>query len=284
MDNKNLSDTQQIYQFFSHQEDIEIQNYIFEKNFFHKNNKEEIKGKKQKKISKSRRRIPGHYPDIYSLKKEENNIFILHACKLLQAFYNGEGINALILDGKEIRTTKTLLNLKDKLKKLIIVEYNKDTFSEILEKIKIYQNIKCFRGLINDYLENKNDPSTNLVYFDLMENFFSSETSKGSDYAINYFLSNSKVNEIIFAATFCLRTNNSNMNFETQVEKILLGLELIFKGNLFKFKFLVKKQDMRYKGQRGLNKALMFVLCFLEKDNNNDNNDNNEENNYNLFN
>ena len=270
MDNKSLSDTLHIYNIFSNHENMDIQ-FIFQKDLSNKNQK--------KKPKNSRKRIPGIYPDIFSLKKEENNIFILHACKLLKAYYN-EGIKALILDGYNIRTTKKLLNLKNRLKELIIVEYNKDTFYSILEKIKLYKNIKCFNGHINDYLENKNDPEINVVYFDLMENFFSSGISDGSDYAINQFLYKSDVKEIIFAATFCLRTIN-NMDFKTQVEKILLGLELIFKGNLFNYKILVKKQDMRYKGQRAPNKALMFVLYLLEKDNNN--NDNKEENNYCLF-
>ena len=47
---------------------------------------------KRKKI---RKRSPGKYPDVYSMKKEENNTLILHSCKLLEAYYNNEqGITA----------------------------------------------------------------------------------------------------------------------------------------------------------------------------------------------
>ena len=191
----------------------------------------------------------------------------MHACKLLKAYYNEEGIKALILDGKEMRTTGKLLNLNNKLKKLIIVEFNKNTYYDILEKIKLYENIKCFNGHIDDYIEKNNDPEINLVYFDLMENFFSSESSHGSDYPINQFLFKTKVNEIILAATFCLR-NTNNTDFDTEVEKILIELDLIFRSHLFKYECLLNKKDMRYRGQRGPNKALMFVIFYLKKDNN----------------
>ena len=72
-----------------------------------------------KKEKKLKYRSPGKYPDKYSIQKVENNILILHSTKLLKAYYNDEGINALILDGKEMKTTKTLLNLLDILKALI---------------------------------------------------------------------------------------------------------------------------------------------------------------------
>ena len=217
---------------------------------------------------RKRSRRPGIYPDEYSKTKAENNILILHSCKLLDSYYKEEGITALILDGKEMRTTKSLLYLGKKLKKLIIVESNKSTFNELLDKKKDYNNIEIeiHNCLMDNYLnKNEFDPNINLVYFDLMENFFSSKASEGSDFDINLFLQKSKVNQIIFAATFCLRSIHKS-NFELQKKKILLVLGKIFLGNGFNYEQLNYNEKMRYKGQKANNKALMFVLYKLTKD------------------
>ena len=218
---------------------------------------------------RKRSRRPGIYPDEYSKTKAENNILILHSCKLLDSYYKPEkGITALILDGKEMRTTKSLLYLGKKLKKLIIVESNKSTYNELLDKKKDYNNIEIdiHNCLMDNYLNKiEFDPNINLVYFDLMENFFSSKASDGSDHAINLFLQKSKVNQIIFAATFCLRSVHKS-NFELQKKKILLVLGKIFLGNGFNYEQLNYNEKMRYKGQKANNKALMFVLYKLTKD------------------
>ena len=218
---------------------------------------------------RKRSRRPGIYPDEYSKTKAENNILILHSCKLLDSYYKPEkGITALILDGKEMRTTKSLLHLGEKLKKLIIVESNKSTYNKLLDKKKDYNNIEIeiHNCLMDNYLnKNEFDSNINLVYFDLMENFFSSKASDGSDHAINLFLQKSKVNQIIFAATFCLRSVHKS-NFELQKKKILLVLGKIFLGNGFNYEQLNYNEKMRYKGQKANNKALMFVLYKLTKD------------------
>ena len=220
---------------------------------------------------RKRSRRPGIYPDEYSKTKAENNILILHSCKLLDSYYKEEGITALILDGKEMRTTKSLSHLGKKLKKLIIVESNESTYYELLDKTEDYDNIEIeiHNCLMDDYL-NKNEfdhyiNKINLVYFDLMENFFSSKASDGSDFVINLFLQKSKVNQIIFAATFCLRSVHKS-NFELQKKKILLFLGKIFLGNGFNYEQLNYNEKMRYKGQKANNKALMFVLYKLTKD------------------
>ena len=218
---------------------------------------------------RKRSRRPGIYPDEYSKTKAENNILILHSCKLLDSYHKAEkGITALILDGKEMRTTKSLSYLGEKLKKLIIVESNKSTYNELLDKKKGYNNIEIeiHNCLMDNYLDKiEFDPNINLVYFDLMENFFSSKASNGSDHAINLFLQKSKVNQIIFAATFCLRSIHKS-NFELQKKKILLVLGKIFLGNGFNYEQLNYNEKMRYKGQKANNKALMFVLYKLTKD------------------
>ena len=237
----------------------------YEYNIFQNNYKINNERNQSPKKTKKKKRIPGEYSDKYSIKKAENNILILHACKLLKSYYNEKGIKALILDGREMRTTEILLNLKDRLKNLIIVEYNKDTFFEIKNKIlNLKNNIKCYNCHINDYIEKYNDSEINVVYFDLMENFFSSEKSHGSDFVINEFLLKSNVNELIFAATFCLR-NLDHISYNAQEKKILLCLEKIFLSNEFKEKKLIMNKNMRYKGQNGLNNALMFVLYYLNK-------------------
>ena len=217
---------------------------------------------------RKRSRRPGIYPDEYSKTKAENNILILHSCKLLDSYYKEEGITALILDGKEMRTTKSLSYLGKKLKKLIIVESNKSTYNKLLDKKKDYNiiEIEIHNCLMDNYLnKNEFDSNINLVYFDLMENFFSSKASNGSDHAINLFLQKSKVNQIIFAATFCLRSIHKS-NFELQKKKILLVLGKIFLGNGFNYEQLNYNEKMRYKGQKANNKALMFVLYKLTKD------------------
>lgn len=223
-----------------------------------------------KKNKRQKKRIPGPFDNKYSLVKDKHNILILHSCKLLKAYYE-EGITALILDGKEMNTTNSLRYLGERLKELIIVEYDKETYSIIKNSIKNDSNKKCYNCLMNDYITKYNNPKVNVVYFDLTLNFFSSQNSIGSDKLINEFLSKSEVNELIFAATFCLR-NAENMKFDIEVDKILLLLDKIFISNGFDKTPLISKKDMRYQGQNGKNKALMFVLYYLKR--------HNEENSY----
>ena len=152
---------------------------------------------------------------------------------------------------------------------LIIVESNKVTYNEMNSQINSMENgldkIKTHNCLMNDYLTNQLNPNINLVYFDLMENFFSSDKSEGSGYSINNFLQKSKVDEMIFAATFCLRSSQVGGTFDIEVKKILIFLKQIFLGNGFDFKLLNNKNSMRYKGQKANNKSLMFVLYKLTK-------------------
>ena len=69
---------------------------------------------------------------------------------------------------------------------------------------------------------------------------------------------------MIFAATFCLRSIYEG-NFDLEENKILILLNKIFLGNGFKYRQLILNNKMRYKGQRALNKSLMFVLYKLTK-------------------
>ena len=210
----------------------------------------------------NKNRIPGFYPDLPTKEKAKNNISILHACKLLKAYYNGNGINALVLDGKEMRTTRTLENLGGILKNVNIVEYNNQTYEIMLKKKK--QKVHCHNCHIKEYLDKLNDPKTNVVYFDIMSTLFSSEKSYGSDIIIHKFLQQSTCDEIIMAATFCLR-NSISQSYEIQQNKILLLLDKIFIVNRYSYKFLLSKKKLRYKGQNTGNKSMMFVLFYLQK-------------------
>ena len=213
-----------------------------------------------------RHRKPGNYDDKYSIKKAKNNTFILHACKLLKAYYDSTGITALILDAEEMRTTDALLYLGPILKKIIIVENNKDTYNKIKETIEsneLTDMIEIHNCLMDKYLQNDLDTKINVVYFDLNESFFSSKVSYGSDWAINLFLSKSEVDEIVIGITFCLRSRNVG-NYDLEEKKILLFLEKIFLGNGFKYTRLFMN-DTRYRGQHAQNKALMFVFYFLQR-------------------
>ena len=205
-------------------------------------------------------RIPGEYPDVPSKEKTKNNTSILHSCKLLNAYFNQTGIKALILDGREMRTTRTLQRLGTKLKYINIVEYNNQTY-EIMIKKKI-PKIHCHNCHIKEYIYELNDPSTNVVYFDIMSTLFTSKKSYGSDIIINEFLRQSCVSEMIFAATFCLR-NTISQSHITQQKKILLLLNKMFILNGFNSKRLIAKNKLRYKGQNTGNKSMMFVLFYL---------------------
>ena len=218
------------------------------------------------KSSKKRNRNPGKYPDKYCPKKEENNTFLLQSCKLLNSYYGEEGIIALILDGKEMRTTKTLKSLGHRLKHLTIVEFNKDTFEEMQKNINLHNDnfISVYNCHMSDYVQKYNDPKVNVVYFDLNLNFFSSNKTDGSDIIIHNFLQKSSVDEMIFAATFCLRTSES-INYEQEQKFIIIILEKIFITNQFEWTNLIENKDMRYQGQTGANKALMFAIYYLKK-------------------
>jgi len=211
----------------------------------------------------SKNRIPGYYPDILTKEKARNNNYILHACKLLKSYQNNKGINALVLDGKQMRTTHTLQKLGDKLKKIIIVEYSNETYEYMLNKKRT--NVYCYNCHIKEYIDNLNDPRTNVVYFDTMGSFFTSKKSYGADIIINEFLRQSICDEIILAATFCLR-NPSSQLYEIQQNKILLLLDKIFIINGFSYKSLVPKNNLRYKGQKAFGKSMIFVLFYLRRE------------------
>ena len=211
-------------------------------------------------------RIPGIYPDLPTKEKAKNNISILHACKLLKCYYSDEpSINALVLDGKKMRTTHTLTRLGNKLNNITIVEYNNDTYEKMLYAKKLNPRIQIYNCHIKDYIDSLNNSYTNVAYFDIMSTFFTSEKSFGSDIIINKFLRDSLCDEIILAATFCLR-NSVSQSHQIQQKKIMILLQKIFEINGFKYKSLISDKNLRYKGQNTGNRSMMFVLFFLYRD------------------
>ena len=222
-------------------------------------------------------RIPGIYPDLPTKEKAKNNISILHACKLLKCYQNNEpSINALVLDGKKMRTTHTLTKLGKKLNNINIVEYNNETYERMLYAKKLNPKIQIYNCHIKEYIDSLNDCYTNVAYFDIMSTFFTSEKSFGSDIIINKFLRDSLCDEIILAATFCLRTSVSQSH-QIQQKKIMILLQKIFEINGFKYKSLISDKNLRYKGQNTGNRSMMFVLFFLFKDKDKDDKDDKEE-------
>ena len=128
-----------------------------------------------------------------------------------------------------------------------------------LIKIQIYN---CH---IKEYIDSLNNSYTNVVYFDIMSTFFTTEKSYGSDIIINKFLKDSLCDEIILAATFCLR-NSVSQSHQIQQKKIMILLKKIFEINGFMYKSLIDDKNLRYKGQNTGNRSMMFVLFFLFRD------------------
>lgn len=281
-------------------------------------------------------RNPSYYPDVDSKIKKLHNIAILYSVKLLKDFYNNNGIRALILDGRKMRTTYELLFLREKLQKLDIVEFNEETFYQLKRKSKIinkklkmlkkkkkiqlknflnlnknffnqnevninnYKNknnnnldesiysislynseneknelsldeseneyeeeiINVYNTHIKDYIFNYSSDNINVAYFDVISNFFSSENSDGTDKIIYEFLRKSKSEEIILAATFCLRSSFSK-DYETQKINIINTLKNFFLK--FNFNYFPLIPCEIYKGQRCINRSMMFVIYFLRK-------------------
>ena len=210
------------------------------------------------------KRIPGKYQDIHKSIKKRNNYMILHSCKMLESFYNKNGITALILDGSEMRTTKVLKKLGNKLKKIDIVEYDKETFNRMKSQVNNYK-INLYQFHLKNFLEwNKFDPYTNVFYLDAMGSLFSSGYSYGSDILVNEFLKKNKCDEIILGITFCLR-DGTTLNFKAKEKKSLVLLEKIFEVNGFNHVNLTSYEDSRYKGQNMSSRSMMFYLFYLKR-------------------
>lgn len=212
------------------------------------------------------------YPDIPKKEKTKHNRLIATAARLLESYKNGEGINALVLDGKEMRTTKMLQSILGSLLNTVyITEYNLSTYD--IQKNNCPKNVKPFHCHIEDFVDEVPEAKfVNVAYFDITCNFRDTQNSNGSESVIRKFLEKSKMKEIVLAATFCMRSSDPRP-YEEQKKFILDTLCQIFENNNFGFKPLLHEKEMMYKGQQAGNKGMMFCAFILRR-----NGDNHKEN------
>ncbi len=171
----------------------------------------------------------------------------------------------LILDAKYLRSYHAMEHLGNKLNKLYITEYDAETFDLMYKKLSGNQKIKLYNIHVEDYIKGENfDPNINVIYLDAMLSFFSSDRTDGADKIIESFLKRSQVNEMIFAATFCLRCG-LRLEFKQMKKKILTRMKILFLINGFKPKFLLREDEIIYRGQTQFNNGMMFVLFYLSK-------------------
>jgi hypothetical protein len=209
-------------------------------------------------------RKPGCYPDLKSKYKKKHNDLILKHTDFLK-----EKIVALVLDGRKMRTTRTLSRAGEKLKKIHVVELSPETFEIMRKRIKRKQidseKVEVYNCHIMDYVLRGVDGLINVIYMDVMCNFFDSNKTTGSQGIIIELLKQLNRPKILFASTFCLRTTIINFTYKREIEEILVNLHQIFENFGFKYTSLLKKNEMRYRGQSLRNDGMMFVLYKLEK-------------------
>jgi hypothetical protein len=193
------------------------------------------------------------YNDCFNLHKQQINDKI---CKL---FNIKENPVAVILDGPNLRTSKTFISRIPDIK-IYIVE--RDYKTHLIQKTNIKSN-KCIslHMTLNNFSSNENLCSQiNLIYADFMG------TITGSDITGNYpladirnILINSKSNKIVLACTFNLRNRNAlktkNVpSYKLNKEKYL---EPLFRSYQFSIKF---NHEYKYKHH------MITYFYILEKD------------------
>ncbi len=209
-------------------------------------------------------RKPGCYEDLKSkFKKKHNDLILKHSDFLNEKFV------ALVLDGRKMRTTRTLCRAGKRLKKVHVVELSAHTFEIMRKRIKRNQvdsaKVEIYNCHIMDYVLRGVDPSLNIIYLDVMCNFFDSSKTTGSQGIILELMKQLKCPKILFASTFCLRTTVSNFTYKREIEEILINLHEIFENFGYSYTSLLKKAEMRYRGQSHKNDGMMFVLYKLQK-------------------
>lgn len=200
----------------------------------------------------------GLYEDLICKYKKRHNKYILNNMKKI-----GSKVQAVILDGKNLRTTKALMQCQRLVKRITIVEINKASFLKMKNKIDGHPKIELLNGHLYEYIEDNLSPSTNLIYLDLMSNYFNTENSFGTQSYLNKMLKTLKSEKVMLAATFCMRTTQSGMTFEKQEKSIIANLKEMCDVHKFRLKSLLKQETISYRGQRGC--PMMFVLYMLEK-------------------
>lgn len=189
-------------------------------------------------------RIPGNYDDLQSFYKKKHNNLIYKYSSLVK-----EKITALILDGKKMRTAKALLKNSEKLNKIHIVEINSQTFEIMKRRLRKsewnVETINIYNAHIMDYVLRGVDPKINVVYLDVMCNYFDSHRTQGTQSIIEALFKQLTRPRTLFAATFCLRHNIFNYTYKQEVKEIYSNLTLLFNQYDYDYTFLIKKKEMR---------------------------------------
>lgn len=209
-----------------------------------------------------KKRKPGRYTDNNNKNKDKHNNLIALSCKTLI----NEKLICCVLDGQKMRTTKALLNTNN-VSEINIVEFDEITYSSILARLKgtnSKDNIYVHNYHIFDYIQLHINPMVNVIYLDLMCNFFNSDLSYGGEKYVEALFNNIYNDNIIFAATFALR-NPFGMRFEEEVEDIYIILQNIYRINNYQY-INLNSNNSRYKGMNSGCDSMIFVIFYLYRD------------------
>jgi len=138
-------------------------------------------------------------------KMNINNIISANSIKLSK---NDNDVYALVLDGKNINTTKALVNNNLSSSNILILERDAKTFSIISREIK-NNNFQC--NIKNDMLKPQYiDKKINLAFFDFMH----SKMTNVDKQCIEQFVKNLEQSKGIISLTYCAR--GSKVDFQVQ--------------------------------------------------------------------
>lgn len=209
----------------------------------------------------------GSYKDIYSKRKNKNNLMIF---KMANAYLKNDDIHALILDGPLIRSSKMISKLKN-LKKITIIEGVYNHYKSIKNKIQkipaLKKKFKVIYQNIYDYLNVKFDKRFNLIYLDINANFFKcgeDNQLEAGKYAVKKILERIGMKKVIFAMTFSLR--NPIKNFLHKEHEFLINqkLKAYFNNSGFTYESMLDNTKSIYSGNSGYGK-LYFNIFLLKK-------------------
>ena len=161
------------------------------------------------------------------------------------------------------------MKAKEKIEKIHVIEINCKTFDIMKKRMKKHNmnpyKINVYNAHIMDYVLRGIDPQINVLYLDVMCNYFDSMKTKGSQGIIKEVLQQLVKNKIVFAATFCLRHTIQNLTYQQEVKQIVKNLTKTFAKFGFNYTQLIKDKEMRYRGQSENNHGMMFVLYYLDR-------------------
>jgi len=152
---------------------------------------------------------------------------------ILCSIYNELNIpthRAIVLDGEDIFTTKTLLKLTD-FKKHNIHIPNPFSYSKIFKQHR--QTAKCTLSKLLELTKIPFKKSISFAFFDFMGTF---DGSKETDMypkkdITNYFKYNFPANESLFAVTISLRNSNSGKYITSDITRLKNHIKKVAKDN-----------------------------------------------------